>query len=136
MVAATGCSALRPVSKPAEFVAEQQPELVRVVEKQNGAVLLLVNPTLNGDTLIGMRPEGRHRVALPLDQIHSLSARRIHGPRTALLLGAMAALTGLTTYAILTNGADNNWECDYSSPAIGEEYSVPICAPRFSRGKP
>lgn len=125
------CSSLRPVREPARYIAENNPPIVRVIEKQNGLVMTIAEPRVSGDSLVGRRAADNRPVAVPLDQVYTLSARRLSGGRTALLILGVLTVTGLTSYAMLANGADNNWECDYSSPAIGEEYSVPICEHRF-----
>jgi len=131
LAATAACSSLRPVREPARYIAENNPPIVRVIEKQNGLIMTIAEPRVRGDSLVGRRAADNRPVAVPLDQVYTLSARRLSGGRTALLILGVLTVTGLTSYAMLANGADNNWECDYSSPAIGEEYSVPICEHRF-----
>lgn len=129
LVATTACSTLRPVHEPARYISENHPDLVRVVEKQHGAVFMIAHPRISGDTVVGTRAGEIHAVAVPLRDVHSVSARQVNGKRTALLLAGMALAVGLTTYVMTTTGDDNNWACDYSTATLKDNGGMPLCGP-------
>jgi hypothetical protein len=84
-----GCRAVQQV-RPAEYIPRHSPELVWVTI--NGAVIPVVRPQIDGDTLRGTDLDSA--VAIPMGSIQSVRARAAAPDRTTLIVAALVA-TGL-----------------------------------------
>ncbi len=111
-LAGTGCTALREIP-PTEYTARVHDRPVRVVTRE-GLSYQLDEAKVEGDTLIGYRRrdvEGPvdefDTLTLPLDQVASISARRIDWFRTGLVgsisLAAVVA-AGMSRHATSGGG--------------------------------
>jgi hypothetical protein len=129
LAAVAGCSTLRPVAEPAQYISEEHPDLVRVVNKQHGSVVMIAHPRVSGDSVIGTRAGEMHQVAVRLKDVHSVQAKRVSGGRTMLLLAGLAAAAGLTGYVISTSGEQHDWQCDYSTATLKANGGAPRCGP-------
>lgn len=74
---------------PAEFLSKHSPGQVMVL-RADSSRLILLDPTLEGDTLRGFAQTGG-RPALPLTEVRSVSVRRTSLGRTLGLVGAVGA---------------------------------------------
>lgn len=88
---------------PAEFLAQHSPDRIMVL-RADSSRLILLDPSLEGDTLRGFAQTGG-RPALPLTEVRSVSVRRTSWGRTVGLVGAVGA--GVALAIILGNcGSD------------------------------
>ena len=81
-----GCSAVQQV-RPAEFIPQHNPKIVWVTT--NNAVVPVVQPQIDGDTLRGSDLEGS--VAIPLASIQRVRAKAPAPDRTTLVAALMVA---------------------------------------------
>jgi len=110
-----GCSSLQPVAEPLRFIAETNPPVV-YVSYETGAVMVMENPRISGDSMLGTVPGESRPVALPLNQVQTVSTVRRNSGRTALLIAGLAGMGAVMTYAVLANGTNSNYTCDYNDP--------------------
>ena len=80
---------------PAAFVQREQPDRVRVT-RVDGSQIMLVTPTVHGDSLSGQRETLNPRselttesFALPLTEVQSVAVRKFSAGKTVLLVGAI-----------------------------------------------
>ncbi|MFQ5889362.1 MAG: hypothetical protein ACE5JR_04840 [Gemmatimonadota bacterium] len=97
MAVLSGCMKWSTVKVPvAQALAEEEPKKIRVT-RSNGYVLVLESPAIEGDSLVGLTGRSKQRVAIPVEDVKRIEARKPDGVRTTLLVvGA-----GLTLAAII-----------------------------------
>ncbi len=83
------------------IVEAKRPNKIRVY-RSGGSGVELENPTIVGDSLVGMstQPRPSVRVAMPLDQIRAVETRGIDGGKTTALVlgvGALVAVIAMAT---------------------------------------
>ena len=80
---------------PRSIIEAKQPTQIRLWRA--GGSVVLENPTIVGDSLVGWSTEGQMsaRVATPLDQIRAVETRGIDGGKTALAVLGVAATVAL-----------------------------------------
>ena len=124
--AAASCTSMQHV--PAAYINEEKPAVVHLTNSY-GIVTTLQYPTLSGDTLHGVAMGQDGAVAVPLDQVESISTVRHSTGRTVALVAGATSITALVAYAVFTT-ADNHedWYCDWGNNP-GETFG-PICGPR------
>lgn len=107
------CSSLQPV--PLEYITDMKPPVVQI---SDGYILTeIAQPRLSGDSVVGMSLTGDREVSIPLRHVQQISTVRFNGGRTALLIGSLAAMGALATYAFLTTGNDPPaLNCDIAEP--------------------
>jgi hypothetical protein len=130
--ASAGCMSVQPVWEPAPFMTPAgRSARVVYVTHQSGAVLAIVNPRVSGDSVYGtLRGEDRP-VAVQLSEVSSIATSRLNGKRTAMLVGAVTAVSGLAFVSFINSATGrNNWECDFSISAREANGGAPICGPR------
>jgi hypothetical protein len=127
LLAALACSSLQPVADPFQFITETKPPLVYVAY-ETGAVMVLNNPRVAGDSVIGTVPGESRSVALSRRQVQSVSTVRRHTGRTAMLIGGLVGAAGVVTYAVLINAKGDDAKCDYSDPKDNPN-NTPACDP-------
>ena len=94
----------QPVSP--EQVVAQKPDQVRVT-LASGSRILVVQPTIAGDSLIGVPPVGSdsalsaQRLAVALSDVRSVEVQRVNAGKTALLIGGVG-VTALVVIAAAT----------------------------------
>lgn len=82
---------------PAQAVSDRRPEQVRITEP-GGAKVVVLGPTVGGDTLRGRSKLTGYPVAIPLADVLQLETRRSNGASSALVvagLGVGAAGIGI-----------------------------------------
>ena len=110
-LAVAGCTTMRPLARPANYIEAVQPTLVRVT-RTDGTRLLITGARLQGDTLMGFaqRPSGAmgEFMEMPLTEVSTVEAQRYASGRTMLAVGgallAWASITyGFVKYVEATN---------------------------------
>ena len=88
---------------PRSIIEAKQPTQIRLWRA--GGSVVLENPTIVGDSLVGMSTERQssattpYRVATPLDQIRAVETRGIDGGKTALAVLGVGALVAVIVAA-------------------------------------
>ena len=110
------CSSWQRSSALSEPIAREKHYSQFRVEPVRGPALVLRNPWFSGDTLYGRSKAGTRRhgseyargdtVAIPLDQITKLEARRFSGTKTLFLVVGVGATVALVAAAV----ALSNWD--------------------------
>jgi hypothetical protein len=102
-LSAPACHAWRTATvTPAQAVAEQQPEQVRITEP-SGARLVVLEPTVAGDTLRGRTVSGKSSISIPLASVLRLETRKGNAAASTII----AAGLGAGLIAILACSATN-----------------------------
>jgi hypothetical protein len=128
LLATAGCTSVRPLWEPEEFLARAKPSLVYVTQRDRVTVAI-ANPSLVGDTLRGTAPGEGRAVAVPWDQVVDVAAPRIHTGRTALVISGVTVFSALAVYAFVqSSNGNNDWYCDYNSSVRGPA-GEPLCGP-------
>src|SRR5262245_47893658 len=133
----TSCSSWQRSTALSEPIARQKHYAQLRIERGHGPALFLRNPWFDGDTLYGLSQAGKRRqgseiargdtVAIPLDQITKLEARRFSGTKTLFLVVGVGATVALVAAAI----ALDNWngplgDCCTSGGSGDGTYSCPL----------
>ena len=70
---------------PQLTIATTEPDRVRITEP-GGATVIVLRPTVGGDTLRGRSESGGYPVSIPLAEVLKLVTRRSNGPSSALIV--------------------------------------------------
>ena len=100
------CSSIQPV--PLEFISEVKPATVDVYTGY-GQHVAVDNPQLVGDSVVGTDGSLK-QVAVPVERIEQISARRFSSSRTVMLVGSLAVLAALSTYMVLNDASGEEGE--------------------------
>jgi hypothetical protein len=100
--ATLGCTTLRPVARPQEFIPSRRPDRIWVTRADNSKIVL-DGPRLLGDTLVGWF-RGDYQEILLLET-RMITVRQPAGRRTALLVGTLAVV-GVALIAVLASSGD------------------------------
>ena len=73
---------------PAQAIAGRQPEQVRITEP-GGKTVVVLGPTVAGDTLRGQSKLTGYPVAIPLAEVLQLETRRSNGTSSALVVAGL-----------------------------------------------
>ena len=122
-----GCTQIAAVHHPIEYVAEQSPQRVWVVRKNNDSVFAIQSPRLQGDTLVGFTlPTGgslTRCVEIPGADIKQMRAMKRAPVRTGALVVGTIGVAVFTWHTLVhgSNGArvlpgSDPWcDCDFDS---------------------
>ena len=94
----TACVSWRPEpTSPAELVANQKPNLVRITQSDSSRLILL-DPRVDGDTLYGrplanLQSEPEEPVGIPLAEVMGIETQRSDPTKTTLLVAGTALMT-------------------------------------------
>lgn len=109
------CTSWRPgAPTPAQFIASERPELIRVT-RNDGSTFTLSNPRVAGDTLFGRRPGGlvqgdsTRNVALPLSDMRQVAVRHTN-------IGGTLALVGVGLIVVVVIGCASSKGNDFYDP--------------------
>lgn len=105
-----GCTSIRPVTSPADFLTRHNPDRVRVVT--NGEVLVFSSPFLRRDTVYGFNEIDREDARLPLSALQHMEARQVDRTRTVLLVGGAAAVATAGIVMFAKSGGGQHFFCD------------------------
>ena len=97
-----GCTVIRPVRHPADYIQAKHPHRV-LVTRSDDSIVTLVHPTITADSIVGF--DGTRDVRLPLTDLKTVEVRCFDGEGTGLIVGA-AALT--TTLVWVTTHRDHS----------------------------
>jgi hypothetical protein len=87
-----GCMTWRPQARSAEaIVPEKQPPSVKL-ELQDGSLMVLTSPAIDGESMTGFGKPGGERVRLNLSQIKTIWIREVDKKRTAVLAGGLVVV--------------------------------------------
>jgi hypothetical protein len=128
LVVLGACSSMQRV--PVNYINDQKPEVVHLANSY-GIVTTLEHPTLSGDTVRGVAWGQNDSVAVPLEQVESISTVRFSTGRTVALVTGATGVTALMVWAMFgqSSGSNENWECDWGlkDPLNG---NGPTCGPK------
>jgi hypothetical protein len=96
-----GCSTLRPVTTPQEFIPAARPDRIWVTRADNSK-LMMEGPRLLGDTLVGW-VAGRYQEIL-LPETRFMSVRQPAPKRTAFLIAGGVIVGAGLLYLLAGNG--------------------------------
>ena len=84
-----GCMTWRPQARgPEAVVPDKQPPSVKL-ELQDGSLIVLTSPAIDGESMTGFGKPGGERVRLNLSQIKTIWLREVDKKRTAILAGGL-----------------------------------------------
>ena len=107
------CSSIQPV--PLEFISESRPATVDLYTGY-GRHVAIDDPRVVGDSVVGTGSKLEY-VAVPLSKVERISAKRFSGARTFLLVGGVAVMGALATYALIAEGeGDAYMGCEFVNP--------------------
>jgi hypothetical protein len=90
-LSAPACHAWRTeMVTPAQAIAEQHPEQVRVTEP-SGARLVVLEPTVAGDTLRGRTASGKSSISIPLARVLRLETRKGNAAASRIIAAGLGA---------------------------------------------
>jgi hypothetical protein len=100
MLVLAGCTTMRPVRRPANYIESVQPKLIRVTG-HDGTRVLMTGAHLEGDTLMGFvaRPGGAmgEFTEMSLRDVTMVEAQQYAGWKTAAAISG-----GLAAWAVIT----------------------------------
>jgi hypothetical protein len=104
ILAAGGCTALRPVKQPADYIESIQPKLVRVT-KNDGSKFLMTGAHIENDTLMGFIQVKGEAVGtfdeLPWTEVSKVEAQQWAGDRTLAAIAGGIIVWGGFTYLLI-----------------------------------
>ena len=102
----SGCTAVRPVQAPVQFIPEKRPHVVYIVDKA-GRVYTIVQPSVQGDSVVGSSARLDKRVGVALPGVRQVLAPQPAHARTVLLVVLLGAGAGGGIYAAIHAGTSN-----------------------------
>jgi hypothetical protein len=104
---------------PVDFIPDTKPAVIYLSDG-NGVTQAVANPRLSGDTVHGTTVVGNQPVAVPLSHVQRMTTVRLSRARTVLLVGGVATVGALVTYAMLVHSrGDASGFCDYDNQPMG-----------------
>lgn len=107
-LSSAACFRIQPVTRPADFIPQSNPELVWV-HQQDGEIVPVARPALLGDTLLGIRAGTSESVRVALPRIQSISARQPDQKRTVLVAATGIALAGFVAWRATKGGGNPSY---------------------------
>lgn len=101
MVSLTGCSTLRPIAAPRQYITTERPARIWVT-REDGSRVAMDTPRLLGDTLVGW-VDGRYVEILLPDRSQVLGRQPAAG-RTVFLISGVVAVGALLISALASSG--------------------------------
>ena len=124
---ASSCTTWRSQSGDTQSIIEAK-QLTRIrVNRTDGSRVVLENPTIVGDSLVGMTTDRQrsgsiqYRLAVPLDQIGAVETEEIDGGRTALAT-ALAVLGAGALVAVIVAAV-----APLASDTLGDDFERQAC---------
>jgi hypothetical protein len=111
---ATGCMATYRVS-PAEYVNQHNPSQILVMDN-SGAIYLVDQPEVKGDSLVGVESGTPDSVSVPISQVEDALVKRPSKGKTMALIGGLAVGAGLAVTAIVYQGSQNPCKTGNNKP--------------------
>jgi len=104
VLAGAACTSIQRI-QPAQFIPQRRPESI-MVWTADSDVTNVVKPQIDGDTLRGTVAGLQERVAIPLKDIVTATAKAPDGTKTAILVAGGAVVGGFVAY-FLTQQKNN-----------------------------
>jgi hypothetical protein len=101
LAATVGCTTLRPVARPQEFIPSRRPERIWVTRADNSKIVL-DGPRLLGDTLVGWFRGNYQEILLP--ETRWITVREPAPRRTLLLAASFAGVGAGVLYMLAGSG--------------------------------
>jgi len=106
-----GCTALRPVNAPGEYIESIRPKVVRIT-RSDGSQFLMVGARLENDTLMGFVAHKDEPVGvfeeMPFSDVSKLEAQQWASDRTVAAVTAGAVVWAGLSYLIIRHIEDTN----------------------------
>ena len=83
LLGSVGCVTLQPVAEPAQFIPKANPQIVYVILRNHSQVVL-TQPRVSGDTLIGALEGVSSPMAVPLSHVQRIEVVQRDKKRTTL----------------------------------------------------
>ena len=106
------CSSRQAV--PVDFISTSAPPSVQVSDGYR--VVDVIQPRVSGDSLSGL--VNGAPTAIPLRRVQQITTIRHSRSRTVLLIGGVAAVSGLVAFAFMSDGSGEMVECNYDDPSM------------------
>jgi hypothetical protein len=100
VLTAIGCTSTQRV-QPAQFVPQRHPQSIMVTTTDSDVTNVMA-PKIDGDTLRGTVAGLQERVAIPLKNIVTATAKAPDGTMTAILVGGGLVVGGVVAYMLST----------------------------------
>jgi hypothetical protein len=105
----------RPLPSPREYIPKNNPEVVWV--DQQGKTLIVLDPRIEGDALVGTAPNGEDAVSYPLTSLSEIRARqKDKGKTTAFVVGLGAVGVAGIAFMAANLGSGKGTDSDTSMP--------------------
>jgi hypothetical protein len=111
LLALGGCTALRPVKEPGDYIESVQPKVVRLT-KSDGSQIVMVGARLQNDTLMGFVAHRDTPVGVfeevPFNDVAKVEAQQWAGDRTVVAITAGALVWAGFTYLVVRHVENSN----------------------------
>ena len=121
LASSTACMGTYRVS-PQEYVPRAKPAQIVVVD-QGGSVIVVDDPAIVGDKLVGIESGTPDSVSVPVERLEDGMVRHRSKGKTWALVGGLTAGAGLAVFAVVSQGqkgsctlAKNSTQCDTTIP--------------------
>jgi hypothetical protein len=104
LVTQAGCTSVRLVPAPLQYIPQKQPSIVWVVDSQE-EILPISQPTVRADSVVGLIANTTEPISVPMSRTRYVLARQPDRRRTAFLIGGMGVLAGVTAWVMTTAGS-------------------------------
>jgi hypothetical protein len=112
---AIACSSVQTVRNPAQFFSTERPASVVVIYNDNGEVPI-AQPTMRGDTIVGIWDGLGEPIEVPMDQVQRVDAIQKDPRKTTLFIAALVGAAAVTTYGFSRAVQDHGIICDFFRP--------------------
>jgi len=105
----------RPLASPRDFIPTNHPEVVWI--DTQGKTLIVLDPRIEGEALVGTAPNGEDAVSYPLTTVTQIRARQKDKGKTTAFVVGMSAVGVAGIAFIATNlGSGKGTDSDTSMP--------------------
>ena len=112
----TACMATRRVA-PAQYLSHNQPSQM-LVKGSDGTLIVLQNPLIQGENVVGVEFGTPDTVSLPVSQVSEARVKMKSPKRTVFLIGVLTAATSLGVFGMLSGGRGRGCEVKASNPNV------------------
>lgn len=98
------CYTVQPVAAPQQFIPEQAPQRVWVIDSSTSETFLIENPSIRGDTVFGRLGGTSETMALAIDANRRVFAKQKSSRQTTSLVAGLGLLGGLAVYTAANAG--------------------------------
>lgn len=116
------CSSVQTVRNPEHFFSTTHPPVVVVVYNDNGEVPI-AQPTMKGDTIVGIWDGLNEPISVPMDQVQRIDAVQKDPRKTTLFVAALIGAAAVTTYGFTRAVQDTGVICDFFRPEDRQCYT-------------